>query len=549
MRKLLILLLSLIGLFDAIYLWWVYTSPSHPLICLGTGCDVARASAYSHLWGLPLPFFGAVMYGALALLAVAESLGGQALNPLIRYATLAVSAAGFIASLGLSGVEAFVLHAWCAWCVASAITVTLIFLLSIYGVAKPSPPPTGASALTMVRGQFVLFIVALIVGSGAFFHLASKSEIAPPEAVSAATLQHHLVQPDSHATGNLQSPVTVVEFGDFECPICGLAQKTVEKMLAQYGTKIRFVFRQFPVASLHPWAEKAAEASECAAGQGKFWEAEKLLYERQSDLSAKGLEQAARDLGLNMSQFDACLSSGETAPRVAQDIADGKALGVEGTPTFFVGDRRIVGPPNYAELSAMINDGLGRAGMPAVAETSGPSPGPGSAAANSNAQKAPLSPPSPASAASSSDGLGASNPFGGALAGLEGTSALACNPNEAKLAQPSLIRTPETKALFEGNEKPVFVDVREPDAFAADHIPGAVNIPVEDITSKWNTLPKDRVLVFYEAGDRGGSPSDVCAFSRAAARVVLAHGYAKSHVLVYQDGLKGWQEAGLPVSK
>ena len=72
-------------------------------------------------------------------------------------------------------------------------------------------------------------------------------------------------------------------------------------------------------------------------------------------------------------------------------------------------------------------------------------------------------------------------------------------------------------------------------------------MPVEEIPQKWNTLPMNRVLVFYEGGERAGSPEDVCAFSRAAGRVMLAHGYKKSHVLVYQDGLKGWRLAGLPV--
>ncbi|MGH9772659.1 MAG: thioredoxin domain-containing protein [Candidatus Acidiferrales bacterium] len=550
MRKHLILLLSFIGLFDSIYLWWVYASPSHPLICLGTGCDVARASTYSHLWGLPLPLFGAVMYGVLALLAVAESLGGRALNPPIRYATLAVSAAGFAASLGLSGVEAFVLHAWCAWCVASAIIVTLIFLLAIYGVARPSEPPVEARALSAVRGQFVLFIVALIVGIAAFVHLAHSGEMAPPKPVSAAVLEEHLVRPDSHATGNLQSPVTVVEFGDFECPMCGLAQKGVEKMLDQYGSSIRFVFRQFPLASVHPQAEKAAEASECAADQGKFWEAEKLFYQKQSDLSVKALEQDAGDLGLNTSEFDACLSSGKMKARVQQDVADGRAVGVQGTPTFFVGQRRIVGPPSYTNLAAVIDAELARAGVPSPAANPTSSPSSAAPPGSGNTQNS-AAPPAPVSAsATGSASLGAANPFGGgAIATLQGTASLACNPDEAKLEQPTLIGTPEAKALFEGSPKPLFIDVREADAFEKVHIQGAINIPVEDITQKWSTLPKGKVLVFYEAGDRGGSPNDVCAFSRAAGRVMLQHGYDKADVKVYQDGLKGWQQAGLPISR
>ncbi|MGH9343107.1 MAG: thioredoxin domain-containing protein [Terriglobia bacterium] len=544
MRKFLILLLSLFGLFDSIYLWWVYTSPSHPLVCFGTGCDVARASTYSHLFGLPLPLYGAVMYGVLALLAVAESLGGRALNTPVRYAVLIISGAGFVASLGLSGVEAFVLHAWCAWCVASAITVTLILLLAIYGVLKPPQPLEAPSALATVRAQFVLFIIALIAGSAAFIHLSHSGEMAPPKPATAAVLEQHLVRADSHATGNLQSPVTVVEFGDFECPICGLAQKSVTQMLDQYGLKIRFVFRQFPLASVHPQAEKAAEASECAAAQGKFWEAEKLLYQKQADLSVTALNHYAGDLGLNTAQFDSCLTSGEMASRVQQDIADGKALGVVGTPTFFVGHQEIYGPPNYAQLSSMLNEQLAQAGA------AGPTPAAPvssqSTAANGVGKAASV--PAPASAAASNNGgLGSVNPFGGGASVLGGGSPLACSPEEAKLAQPTLIHTAEAKKLFDGDPKAVFVDVRDAKEYAAGHIPGAVSIPLEDITQKWTMLPKDKVLVFYESGARGGSPGDVCAFSRAAARVVLSRGFDNARVKVYQDGLKGWKEADLPV--
>lgn len=550
MRKHLILLLSFFGLFDSIYLWWVYTSPSRPLVCLGTGCDVARASSYSHFWGLPLPMYGTLMYAVLALLAVAESLGGRPLNRPIRYVTLAVSVAGLAASAALTGVEAFVLHAWCAWCVASAIAVLLIFLLALYGVKKASEPPTGATALTAIRGQFVLLIIALIAGSAAFVHLAHSGEMAAPRLVAVATLQAHLVRPDSHATGNLESPVTVVEFGDFECPMCGLAQKSVEKMLAQYGSKIRFVFRQFPLTSVHPQAEKAAEASECAAAQGKFWEADKLFYEKQSDLSVEALKRYAATLGLNTAEFDRCLSSGQMASRVQQDVADGKALGVVGTPTFFVGHKVIVGPPNYENLSAMIAQEL-VATQPPITQNAALAQG--AAPGHNNAQSEPkrANPPSSAvESAPASAGLAVGNPFGGnPISAVQGTASLACSPNEAKLQQPALIRTPEVKALFEHNPKPMFIDVREPDDFAAGHIPSAVNIPVEDISAKWNTLPKDRILIFYEGGDRGGSPDDVCAFSRAAARVLLEQGYPKSNVKVYQDGLQGWRKAGLPVSR
>lgn len=542
MRKFLILALSFVGLFDSLYLLWAYTSPAHPLICLGTGCDVARASSYSHLWGLPLPLFGVAMYGVLALLAVGESLGGSILYPVIRYAMLVISGAGFVASLALSGIEAFVLHAWCAWCVLSAVVVTLILILAIYGVARPRPPLDDASALRAVRGQFVLFIIALIAGSAAFARLSHSGEMAPAKPVSEATLEERLVRPGSHATGDLNSPVTVVEFGDFECPMCGLAQKTVDQMLKDYGDKIRFVFRQYPLVHAHSQAEKAAEASECAAEQGKFWQAEKLFYQKQSDLSVKALKGYAQQLGLDTNKFDECLSSGAMAARVQQDMADGNAVGVVGTPTFFVGHQKITGPPQYEELSQLLNQQLASHGSAPLSPTTQGQPSPSSQNPSSQASKggqpgAPLG-----------QGSGAALGGGSIFSQMQAQSSLACSPDEAKQQQPTLIRTPEAKKLFEGSPKALFVDVRSAQDFAADHIPGAMNLPVEDIPQQWNKLPQDQVIVFYEGGERSGSPDDVCAFSRAAARVVLAHGFDKAKVKVYQDGLKGWQQAGLPVA-
>ncbi|MGH9356911.1 MAG: thioredoxin domain-containing protein, partial [Terriglobia bacterium] len=346
MRKFLILALGFLGLFDSLYLWWVYTSPSHPLVCLGTGCDVARASSYAHLWGAPLPLFGVAMYGALVLLAFAETLGGKLLFTPIRYATLLVSGGGFLASLALTAIEAFVIHAWCAWCLLSAAAVTLIMLLAIWRIARPPQPPQGVAALTSVRLQFALLIVALAAGIPAFVHLSHSGEFGPAKPVAAEILATRLVRPDSHTTGNPKAPVTVVEFGDFECPMCRLAQQTVENMLQQYAGKVRFVFRNFPLTGIHPQAEKAAEASECAAAQDKFWPAQKLLYEKQPDLSVNALESYAAQLGVDTKRFNECLSSGSMAARVQQDVADGKALGVRATPTFFVGRQMIIGPPN-----------------------------------------------------------------------------------------------------------------------------------------------------------------------------------------------------------
>jgi protein-disulfide isomerase len=108
----------------------------------------------------------------------------------------------------------------------------------------------------------------------------------------------------------------VVEFGDFECPVCARGETAAREVRAQYARQIRFVFRQFPLERIHPLAEKAAEASECAGEQGKFWEMADKSYARQYDLSIEGLERDAAELGMDRPRFKQCLASGAMAGRV-----------------------------------------------------------------------------------------------------------------------------------------------------------------------------------------------------------------------------------------
>jgi protein-disulfide isomerase/uncharacterized membrane protein/rhodanese-related sulfurtransferase len=557
MRKVLLLILSLAGLFDALYLWWVYSSPTHPIVCLDTGCDLIRASHYAHLWGQPLPVYGAAMYLALAAAIFAQA--WIAFPPAARMAqwlVTLISAGGVAFSVYLTALEAFVIHAYCTWCLGSAVIVTLIFALSFVdlrrGARIESPAAQPALRKGLRRGMITALVAVAVVEGLAFRWLVGRPELPPMTTVSAQTLNEALVRPDSHATGNLSSPVTVVEFGDFECPGCGQAQPIVSQMLGQYGDRIRFVFRQFPLKNIHPYAEKAAEASECAADQGKFWEAERRLYDGQSDLSEAALERYAGEIGLDVPRFKACLESGRMAERVQRDVADGRAAGVRATPTFFIGHQVIEGPPALPALARLLDPQLAQHGVTASKAASGP----GGAVTSSGASVSrgepgsSGSPPNAAGAGASSGDLGSFGSSNSASAfNPSANSGLACSEDELKKQQPALIRTPEAQQLFHSNPKPVFVDVRPTGEFAGDHLPGAINIPVGQMEARSPTLPKDKTLVLYESGKSGGSASDVCAVSRAGARILLAHGFNYAQVKVYQDGLAGWQKAGLPVER
>jgi predicted DsbA family dithiol-disulfide isomerase/rhodanese-related sulfurtransferase len=342
-------------------------------------------------------------------------------------------------------------------------------------------------------------------------------------------------------TGNLGAPLTLVEFGDFECPFCSLSEEAARRIRVQYGDRIRFVFRQFPL-KIHTQAEKAAEASECAAEQGKFWEAVQKLYAEQTDLSVEALKRYAGELGLDASRFNQCLASGETAARVNRDHADGYALGVRGTPTFFIGRKMIEGRLDFAQLSQLVEQELA---SPA-ATTAGASslPQSGAAQPSSQAPKSPAPAPAGAKAQESNAGSGGtlgSNP-GGFFTTVQ-TSMGGCSEAEANKKQPTLIGTAEVRQLREATPKPLFVDVRSAKDYAGRRIPGAINMPAEDFAQDWSKLPKDKTIVLYEGGHSSG---DICAASRAAGRTLLAHGFSFEKVKVYQDGLAGWEKAGQP---
>ena len=163
--------------------------------------------------------------------------------------------------------------------------------------------------------------------------------------------------------GAADAPVTIVEFSDFECPYCLAMFSTLRTLKEEYGDKIRLVFRQFPLNSIHPRAQKAAEASLCAADQGKFWEMHDSMFENQEDLEVSDLESRAEVLGLDVTRFQSCLSDAQHADRVKEDVAAGTAAGVTGTPAIFVNGRPLLGTVPYQQITVFVDEELKSAGQ------------------------------------------------------------------------------------------------------------------------------------------------------------------------------------------
>ncbi len=161
------------------------------------------------------------------------------------------------------------------------------------------------------------------------------------------------------ALGPANAPVTIVEFSDFECPFCRTLARNLAEVMKQYGDRVRRVYRQFPLESIHRNAMAAAKASICAGDQGKFWVMHGLLFEGGPLEEANLLEKAAK-AGLEAGPFKACLASQAAENRVRADLETATALGVSSTPTFFVNGRPMLGALPAAEIGRVIEEELGR---------------------------------------------------------------------------------------------------------------------------------------------------------------------------------------------
>jgi protein-disulfide isomerase len=160
------------------------------------------------------------------------------------------------------------------------------------------------------------------------------------------------------ARGPKDAPVVIVEYSDFQCPFCKSVLATVNEIMARYPEKVKWVFRDFPIATLHPTVPKAHEAARCAGEQGKFWEYHDLLFERSPSHSPDQLKQYARELTLDGPAFTRCLESGKHQAEVDQDVQEGTRLGVTATPTFFINGRLLSGAQPIAVFRKLIESAL-----------------------------------------------------------------------------------------------------------------------------------------------------------------------------------------------
>jgi|TARA_Y100000310_G_C20672897_1_gene811255 protein-disulfide isomerase len=216
----------------------------------------------------------------------------------------------------------------------------------------------------------VLFVISIFTGGfgygddsvtgGAVAPIPNPSAPAP-SAPAQVTVE---VENDDHILGEENADISIIEFSDFQCPFCerAFSGAVTDLKNSDYfkDGDVNFVFKQFPLNSIHPQAQKAAEASECAGDQGKFWEYHDTLFQNQNSLGISNLKQYAKDLGLDSSEFDSCLDDGDKASVVSDDLDQAKAAGGRGTPYFVVYNKKtgdtapVSGAVPFAQLEAAI---------------------------------------------------------------------------------------------------------------------------------------------------------------------------------------------------
>jgi protein-disulfide isomerase len=172
---------------------------------------------------------------------------------------------------------------------------------------------------------------------------------------------------DDHVRGPADAPVTILEYGDFECPYCRGAFRDVRLLVDQHPAELRFVFRNFPIPELHPHAEQAAEAAEAAAAQGNYWDMHDLLLQPYSHLDVDSLVTYAEVIGLDIPRFRRDLTDRAYAAKITRDIEEGVRNGVNATPKFYVDGQRVDGKVPLENLVTMVEMALSAArGRPAT---------------------------------------------------------------------------------------------------------------------------------------------------------------------------------------
>jgi protein-disulfide isomerase len=233
-------------------------------------------------------------------------------------------------------------------------TVSLLIADITFGGAELEEAKLGIFAASVIAALLAWIAFRVIGRLSQRMRFAGEGRIAPPLEELAEAVDPEI----DHLRGPVDAPVTLVEYGDFECPYCGRAESVLRELVRNIGNDLTFVFRHLPLVDVHERAQLAAEASEAAGAQDHFWEMHDMLMDHQTALSEKDVFRYAGDLGLDMEEFAKDIHERRHAARVERDVVSAGESGAVGTPTFFVNGRRHQGALDLKSLTAAVNSVL-----------------------------------------------------------------------------------------------------------------------------------------------------------------------------------------------
>ncbi len=343
-------------------------------------CDEVALSPYSEIAGVPLGVLGLGYFAALlTLLGIGRSAAKSAKEHLMAYTVLV--GLGVLTSLALGGIAVLKLGTYCVVCIG-IYAVTLLQAVNLIKARQVAVPKNiGFKGLT--NGLTTSAIaVALAVG---LFNLLKPTRL--PEKLdlpqTAVTTTNSAPAPKVHdiplsksaysglgedfRKGGDQAKVVVIEFADFQCPACGLLARNVKQLHEEFGDKVLFVFRNYPLDNscnnsipnrMHEFSCKAAVLARCAGAYGKFWQYHDRLFEGQQAIDDGKLKEWAQALGLSAEQIQTCLTSKDILAKVKDDIDIGNKLGIDSTPTVFINGVRLITGHGLDDLRNQINSQL-----------------------------------------------------------------------------------------------------------------------------------------------------------------------------------------------
>ena len=360
------LLASIVGAAASAYLLVEYVTGQPGLCLTGSGCDLVRASAFAYPLGIPTPLFGLVFYLAAAwvVLRTMDSKPIAGIAP--GTALLGLAVAGAIASLVLTALEAFVIEAFCTWCLVQA-GASLVLLVAAVGLPRHDPGDPDERRSRRARQQASqavegerrsLLMTARLGGGGAVLAVGALLAMGATGGTPGPSPEGSSLAP----AGNPHlgaGPVEVVEFADFQCPGCAVVAPILADLAE--SNAMTLVFRYFPLDSIHANADASARATEAAHRQGRFWEMSAAIYARQGawkDLSSTDADaffrSVAADVGLDVEAWQAAYESDEVAAAVDVDRQAAEGMGLTGTPTLFIDGRLYSGSLSEDAIRAAV---------------------------------------------------------------------------------------------------------------------------------------------------------------------------------------------------